>query len=71
MRVKGLAPGGARVGKEDVDAVRVLAHLGQQLVDAVHGGRVGRHGDGLGAGRAAGQGVEGLAGLFAGGGLAG
>lgn len=71
VRVKRLAPGGARVGEEDVDAVRVLAHRGQQRVDAVHGGRVGRHGDCLGAGAAAGQGIEHLAGLFAGGGLAG
>lgn len=71
MRVERLPPRGARIGEQDVDAVRVLADLLEQLLDAVDGGRVGGGGDGLGAGGEVGQGVEGFAGGFAGGGLAG
>lgn len=71
VRVKGLAPGRAGVGKQDVDVVGVLAHCGEKAVDAVHGGRVGGHGDCRGVGGAAGQCVEDLACFLAGGGLAG
>ncbi|KAI9155232.1 Carnosine N-methyltransferase [Paramyrothecium foliicola] len=70
VRVERLAPRGAGVGEEDVDAVRVLLDLGEEVLDALERRRVGRHGDGDGAGGAVRQGVEGLAGLVAGGGLA-
>lgn len=71
VRVKGLAPGRAGVGKQDVDVVGVLAHFGEQAVDAVHGRRVGGHGDCRGVGGLAGQRVEDFACFLAGGGLAG
>lgn len=41
--VKGRAPGGAGVGEEDVDVVGVLAHLGEQVLDAGEVRRVGGH----------------------------
>lgn len=69
--VKGLAPGGAGVGEENVHAVSVLLDLFEQVRHALHVGRVGGDGDGDGAGRAVGKGIEGFAGLVAGGGFAG
>lgn len=47
VRVEALAPRRARVGHEDVDLVRVLLHLGEQVLHALELRRVGRHRDGL------------------------
>lgn len=69
--VETFTPGGARVGEEDVDLVGVLADGGEERVDTLHVGGVGGDGDGDGAGGAVGEFVEGFAGFFAGGGLAG
>lgn len=63
--VKGGAPGRARVGKEYVDVVRVLAHRREQLLDAVQRRRVGGHRDDLGAGGEVGLRLERRDGLLA------
>lgn len=69
--VEGGAPGGARVGEQDVDVVGVLADFGHEVLHAGDGGGVGGDGDGARAGGQAGQGVEGLDGRVAGRGFAG
>ncbi|TPX08756.1 uncharacterized protein E0L32_009818 [Thyridium curvatum] len=71
VRVELLAPRGARVGEQDVDAVRVRRHLVDEALHALDRRRVGRHRDGAGPGRQVGQGVERGDGLLAGLGLAG
>lgn len=50
VRVEMLAPGGSRVGQQNVDVVGVLAHLVQKVLNASKRRRVGGHGDGFGAG---------------------
>lgn len=50
MRVEALAPRGAGVGKEDVDAVSVLLDLREETLDALNCGGVGRRRDGDRAG---------------------
>lgn len=70
MRLELFAPGGARVGEEDVNVVRRLAHFGHEAVQLRHLGVVGGDGDGLRAGPFVGQRVQRRHGLVAGFGLA-
>ena len=69
--IKGLAPGGAGVREEDVDRIGVLGYLGDKVIDAIDGSRVGGDGVGLGARLEVGKGIESLDGLVAGGSFAG
>ncbi|POR35738.1 Uncharacterized protein TPAR_04058, partial [Tolypocladium paradoxum] len=68
--VERLAPGGARVGEENVHPVRVLLHLGEQLQHALLVGRVGGHWHRARTGGEVRERVERLAGGVAGGGFA-
>lgn len=71
MRLELLAPGRARIRKQNVHVVRRLLHLSDQPVQLVHARVVRGDGDGFCAGLLVGEGVEGIDGFVAGGGFAG
>ncbi len=65
-----LAPGGARVGEEDVDVGGCFGHFGSEALDFGDFGGVGRDGDGGCAGAFVLEGIEGSDCFFAGRGFA-
>lgn len=71
VRVKRLAPRGARIGEQDVHSVRVFPDAVEKRLDALDGGTVRGHGDGLASRREVGELVEEGDGLVAGRGFAG
>lgn len=70
MRVKRLAPCGARIGEQDVNMRGVLLDAVDKGLYALNRGAIGRNGDGLRAGREVGEAVERFDGLLAGSGFA-
>jgi hypothetical protein len=71
MRIKALSPRRARIRKKNIHMSRRLRHLANKMLHAFNLRAVGGHGDGLGAGREVGEGVERFYCCVAGGGFAG
>ena len=71
VRLEGFAPGGARIGEEDVDVGGGLGDFGDEAFDLGELRAVGGDGVGAGVGGFVGEGIEGGGRGFAGGGFAG